>query len=92
VRQDTQTLKAKIIALLDFLPAESLKVLAEFAAYLRAKSDSAVIQEKRAEMQFEITTEPRPGPARIASPHLVHREQIADFKLEVIEEAPNDRL
>lgn len=90
--QDTQTLKAKIIALLDFLPADSLKMLAEFAAFLRAKSDSSVVQEERAEMQLEITTKPRSGPARIVSPHLVHREQVADFKLEVIEEAPNDRL
>jgi len=96
--QDTQTLKAKIIALLDFLPADSLNVLAEFAAFLRAKSDSSVriensiVQEERAEMQFEITTEPRRKPAQIVSPHLVHREQIGDFKLEVIEEATNDRL
>jgi hypothetical protein len=90
--QDTQTLKAKIIALLDFLPADSLKMLAEFAAFLRTKSDSLEIQEERAEMQLEITTESRHRPARIISPHLVHREQIADFKLEVIEETPNDRL
>lgn len=96
--QDTQTLKAKIIALLDFLPADSLKVLAEFAAFLRTKSNSsvrgedAIIQEERAEMQFEIATEPRHRPARVVSPHLVHPEQIADFKLEVIEETPHDRL
>jgi hypothetical protein len=90
--QDTQTLKAKIIALLDFLPADSLKLLAEFAAFLRTKSDSSGVQAERAEMQFEINTEPRPRPARIVSPHLVHPEQIADFKLEVIEEASNDRL
>lgn len=90
--QDTQTLKSKIIAVLDFLPADSLKLLAEFAAFLRTKSDSSVIQEERAEMQFEITPEARYRPTRIVSPHLVHREQITDFKLEVIEEAPNDRL
>ena len=90
--QDTQTLKTKIIALLDFLPADSLNVLAEFAAFLRTKSDSSVVQEERVDMQLEVTTEPRRKPARIVSPRLVHREQIAEFKLEVIEEAPNDRL
>ena len=90
--QDTQTLKAKIIALLDFLPADSLNVLAEFAAFLRTKSDTSVVQEERNKMQLEITTEPRHRPARIVSPHLVHREQIADFKLEVIEEASHDGL
>ena len=95
--QDTQTLKAKIIALLDFLPADSLKVLAEFAAFLRAKSENSVrvtdsvVQEERAEMQFEITTEARHRPARIVSPRLAHREQIADFKLEVIEDSNRKR-
>jgi hypothetical protein len=82
--QDTQTLKAKIIALLDFLPPDNLKVLAEFAAFLRLKSDSSIVAE---EMPLEITTEPRRGPIRIVSPHLVHQEQVVDFKLEVIEEA-----
>ncbi|MCK6624379.1 MAG: hypothetical protein L6R45_04310 [Anaerolineae bacterium] len=90
--QDTQTLKAKIIALLDFLPADSLKVLAEFAAFLRTKSDSSVVQAEKAEIEFEITTAPRHRAAYIVSPHLVHREQAVDFKLEVIEEMPNDRL
>jgi hypothetical protein len=96
--QDAQTLKAKIIALLDFLPADSLKLLAEFAAFLRAKSNSSVgaepviVQEDKAEMSLETAIEPRQRPIRISSPRLVNREQIADFKLEVIEEAPNDRL
>ncbi len=95
--QDTQTLKAKIIALLDFLPADSLKLLAEFAAFLRAKSDSPaeveppMVQEETTGMKIETTIEPRPGPIRISSPRLVNREQIADFKLEVIEES-NDRV
>lgn len=89
--QDTQTLKAKIIALLDFLPADSLKLLAEFAAFLRAKSDSPVAQKEAAEMKIETPIEPRQRPIRISSPRLVNREQIADFKLEVVEEA-NDPL
>lgn len=95
--QDTQTLKAKITALLDFLPADSLKLLAEFAAFLQAKSDSysgfepLMPQEKTTEMKIETIVESRQRPIRISSPHLVNHEQITDFKLEVIEEA-NDSL
>ncbi len=35
--QDSQHLKAQIISVLDSLPLEGLKLLAEFAAFLRAK-------------------------------------------------------
>lgn len=96
--QDSQTLKAQIIALLDSLPAESLKLLAEFATFLRAKSDSdddiepTMVQDKTAQMNIETAIEPRQRPIRISSPRLVNRKQIADFKLEVVEEAPNDCL
>ncbi len=89
--QDTQTLKAQIIALLDFLPADSLKVLAEFAAFLRAKTDSAInTQARTSAVELEAHLESRPRPIRISSPRLVNREQITDFKLEVSEETPND--
>jgi hypothetical protein len=37
--QEQQILKAEIISSLDFLPADSLKLLAEFATFLQAKSD-----------------------------------------------------
>lgn len=90
--QDTQTLKAKIIALLDVLPADSLNLLAEFAAFLGTKSDSdsdgepPIIREKTVEMKIEPAIESRQRPIRISSPYLVNREQIADFKLDVIEE------
>lgn len=54
--QNTQRLKAEIIAALDFLPTESLKLLAEFVAFLRAKahhlSGSPGIQQKPSN-QFE---------------------------------------
>ena len=50
-----------------------------------------MVQEEMAEMKIETAIEPRQRPIRISSPRLVNREQIADFKLEVIEEA-NDRL
>jgi hypothetical protein len=36
--ENIQRLKAEIIAALDSLPVESLKVLAEFVAFLRAKT------------------------------------------------------
>jgi hypothetical protein len=54
--QNTQRLKAEIIAALDFLPTESLKLLAEFVRFLRAKahhlSASPSIQQKPSD-QFE---------------------------------------
>jgi hypothetical protein len=96
--QETQVLKAKIIALLDFLPADSLKLLAEFAAFLQtrasnsARGENLMVQEERAEMNFEVSTKPRQKPARVISPRLAHPEQIVDFKMEVIEESSNDRL
>jgi len=37
--QNVQRLKAEIIAALDFLPLESLKVLAEFVGFLREKAN-----------------------------------------------------
>jgi hypothetical protein len=36
--QNVQHLKAEIIAALDFLPVESLKLLAEFVTFLRTKA------------------------------------------------------
>ncbi len=91
--QDTQNLKAQIVALLDFLPADSLKLLAEFAAFLRAKTDSSIsssAQKGTNVVELESMIKSRPKPIRISSPHLVKREQIAGFKLEIIEEATND--
>ncbi len=35
---ETQLLKSKIISVLDFLPVESLRLMAEFAEFLRTKS------------------------------------------------------
>ncbi len=39
--QDTQALKTDITVALDMLPSESLKLLHEFAAFLRSRSDEA---------------------------------------------------
>jgi hypothetical protein len=44
------------------------------------------IRKEIAETAFETAIERR-QPVRISSPRLVNREQIADFKLEVIKEA-----
>jgi hypothetical protein len=95
--QDTQKLKAKIITLLDFLPADSLKLLAEFAVFLRIKSGTysgvgpSIVQEEMAKIDFETVVERRQKPIRISSPRLANPEQVKDFKLEVLEE-PNERL
>ncbi len=35
---ETQILKSKIISVLDFLPVESLRLMAEFAEFLRTKA------------------------------------------------------
>jgi hypothetical protein len=69
--QDTKSLKAQIISTLDFLPADTLQLLAEFAVFLQSKVEQpvATVQQK---------------PIHIFTPRLAHPEQIADFKLEVI--------
>ncbi len=96
--QNHQTLKTEIVALLDFLPEDSLKTLAEFAAFLQAKSHNhgsitnPIVQEEMAEIKVTTIIAPRQEPIRIPSPRLVKREQIADFKLKVIETAADDNL
>lgn len=89
--QDTQMLKAKIVSLLELLPADSLNLLAEFAAFLGAKSGSngtepSTVQSETGLPQIQTDIDPRQAPISISSPRLVKREQIAAFKLEVIEE------
>jgi hypothetical protein len=87
--QDTQTLKAQIIYPLDFLPTDSLRLLAEFAVFLRAKTDNSMTGNTSA-IELESMAEPRQKPIRIPGPRLVNGEQIKDFKMEVIEETSND--
>ncbi len=72
--QDTKNLKAEIISALDVLPADSLKLLAKFVTFLRTNEAQEEI-EKVEVLQKTI---------RISSPRLAHREQVADFKKEVI--------
>ena len=80
--QDTQNLKAEIISALDFLPTDSLKLLAKFVAFLRA--NVAREETDKVEIPQRII--------RISSPRLAHREQIADFKKEVVWETTDDSL
>jgi hypothetical protein len=79
--QDSQTLKVEIISALDFLPAHSLKLLAQFVAFLRANT----AQEEMEQINFEYITSIPPHSSRIVSPRLLHRAQAADFKKEMVE-------
>jgi hypothetical protein len=86
--QDNQILKAEIIAALDFLPPDSLKLLAKFIAILSADIAEEEIQ------QFDFIQELKtlPKSARIISPHLANREQIVNFKKEIVEVEVDDSL
>jgi hypothetical protein len=72
--QDTKNLKAEIISALDFLPTDSLKLLAKFVAFLQ--TNTAQEETEKVELPQRII--------RISSPRLAHREQVADFKKEVV--------
>ncbi|HRW08299.1 MAG TPA: hypothetical protein P5121_24515 [Caldilineaceae bacterium] len=79
--QNTQTLKTEIMASLDFLSPESLKLLAKFVSFLRAGNVQTEIEQV-------VDTIDLPMPQqviRIPSPRLVHRRQVADFQKEVVE-------
>ena len=86
--QENQTLKAEIISALDRLPLDSLKLLAKFVAFLRTNAAQESIQELNPAQKIEIPSQS----ARVMSPRLVHREQAAEFKKEIVEIAPNDSL
>jgi len=45
--QDVATLKREITSVLDFLPPESLQLLRDFAAFLRARAGQPTPQEGR---------------------------------------------
>jgi hypothetical protein len=72
--QDTQHLKAEIISALDVLSTDSLQLLARFVAFLQTD----IAQEETKQVEIPRKT------LRISSPRLVHREQAADFKKEVV--------
>ena len=74
--QDLQSLKHEIISALDLLPADSLKLLAKFVAFLRSNGTQIELDQLKLAQELEIPT----PPVRITSPRLVHREQVADFK------------
>jgi hypothetical protein len=88
--QDTRTLKTQIIAALDFLSLDNLRLLAEFVAFLRAKGDSSAVRKDMTEETREIVSEIQTRSARIFSPRLVHREHLVDLKKEIVEVTTND--
>ena len=79
--QDSQSLKAEITSALDRLSLDSLKMLARFVIFLRTDTGPEEIQSFNVDQQIELP----PQSARIISPRLAHREQVADFKKEIIE-------
>ena len=79
--QDTQSLKTEIASSLDLLSADSLRLLAKFVSFLRANVAQSEISEIDASIEVENPTQA----IRIASPRLVHQQQVADFKKEIIE-------
>ena len=79
--QDTQSLKNEISASLDLLSADSLRLLAKFVSFLRSNSAQSEISEIATAIEVENPKQT----IHIASPRLVHRHQVADFKKEIIE-------
>jgi len=84
--QDTQALKTEITTALDVLSQDSLRLLAEFVAFLRTKREQNGAQSEVIPVEFSTRVEEHRKPVRVVSPRLVHREQAADFKMEVIVE------
>ncbi len=80
--QNTQHLKAEIISALDFLPADSLKLLAKFVAFLQTN----VAQEEIEKAELPQKT------IQILSPRLAQPEQAADFEKKVVWETTDDSL
>ena len=79
--QTTQTLKHEIVASLDRLTPESLKLLAKFVSFLRSNVANQEINEIEAVIDVDIP----PRPMRIASPRLIHQHQVMDFRKEITE-------
>ncbi len=88
IAQDTQSLKNKIIAALDFLSLDNLQMLYRFVAFLRMDTTQSPISP--AEDSIWVHT-PRPS-VHISSPRLLHREQAADFTKEIVEYDEDDGL
>ncbi|GEM_PF-2514930 len=89
--QHTQILKAEITSALDLLPLDSLTLLAEFTAFLRTKVEPPPSSANLTRPLITITTSQRP-PVHIVSPRLVHREQLAEFRMAVQLEKENDPI
>jgi hypothetical protein len=83
---EIQLLKYEIVAALEFLSLDSLKLLAKFVAFLR----SNIAQAEVTQLQPIINVTPPPKNIHFTSPRLAHRHHIADFKKEMVELADDE--
>ena len=79
--QSTQRLKAEISSELDLLSLDNLETLSKFVAFLRSNSE----QTKQEKSNGIIALNEPKRMLRIASPRLAIRQQITDFKKEIVE-------
>ena len=77
----TQRLKIEISASLDSLSLDNLETLSKFVAFLQANPGQPKFDKVNSSIEMNISQRTM----RIASPRLVHRHQVADFKKEIIE-------
>ena len=92
MKQATQTLKSEVIATLDYLPFDKLKQLADFRIKIEKLNWTDGVAKLQTAQTLKMDMVSPPPSAHIISPHLVHREQIADFKMEIIMEPSHDCL
>lgn len=88
--QNAQSLKTEIITSLDTLSSDSLQLVAEFVAFLRARGKQPVAQKDTAAETPEADLKTQTTPARVFSPRLARREQLVDFKKEIVEVSADD--
>jgi len=90
MREETLTLKSEVMSALDSLPLDSLKLLAEFTAFLQTKLDKSKVSTEMDSNTVNIAIDSPTSPIFMLSPRLVNREQLADFKMEVTMEMTHD--
>lgn len=80
--QTAQRLKIEISSSLDSLSLDNLAILSKFVAFLQFNSDQPKFDKINGSIEINIPQQTM----RIASPRLVHRHQVVDFKQEIFEE------
>jgi hypothetical protein len=86
--QDAQRLKSEIVSALDFLSPDSLRLLVKFVSFLRTNAAQPEINQ----INDVIAINAPRQTVHMTSPRLVHRDQSADFKKEIVEIEFNDGL